>query len=381
MKNCILLILLISAPLAAGDREIQYGQQSGPGLLARPGQAALGPDGNVYAYDRGDDYFRVYRPDGTYLRRFGGPGQGPGEVRRRGSARFFFTRDGQSLVWTEGFQGNPWITIMGLDGQLREVLRLDLLEGGRAGLTGGVQTAGGDFLLGVVKLGTIRPEKQYFVYEMRHSLIRVDGRGRVQAELAVESYASRISLRDDGADLGLPFVPNYGWSLDDQEQIVFGDGRDRSLALYDLQGRKKGSRQLPLPPPRPVDAGLLAEWRTALKLRFQETSSGREWFANFGRVTELYTESIHPVQPCFSSFLLSAEGNLLIREYGELDTPEQAYIMVSPAGKELARIKIPALILEFASERLLYIRQDEDGDMMLCSRPRRGSEAADLAGL
>jgi DNA-binding beta-propeller fold protein YncE len=44
------------------------------------GDLALGPDGNVYVLDPFNSRVQVFAPDGTFLREWGGPGAGPGQL-------------------------------------------------------------------------------------------------------------------------------------------------------------------------------------------------------------------------------------------------------------------------------------------------------------
>ena len=83
-----------------GQESIIIGKIGEEGELVYPSQAEEGPDGNIYVYDMVDAFIKVYSPEGKYLRKMAGEGQGPGEIKRAEGVRFGFTVDGK-LYFTE----------------------------------------------------------------------------------------------------------------------------------------------------------------------------------------------------------------------------------------------------------------------------------------
>jgi len=69
----------------------------------------------------------VYSPDGKYLRKIGGEGQGLSEIQRAGGVSFGFTTD-DKLFFTQFIGGHRWITIMELSGELHKTLKLEITE-------------------------------------------------------------------------------------------------------------------------------------------------------------------------------------------------------------------------------------------------------------
>ena len=57
-------------------------------VLVYPGIYKEGPDGLIYVADFKDYYIKVFSPDGEFLRKFGGRGEGPGQIKRLGSFGF-----------------------------------------------------------------------------------------------------------------------------------------------------------------------------------------------------------------------------------------------------------------------------------------------------
>ena len=58
-----------------------------------PDQIEEGPDGLIYVYDRMDPSIKVFSPEGTYLRKLGRAGQGPGEIQRANSIQALEKKD------------------------------------------------------------------------------------------------------------------------------------------------------------------------------------------------------------------------------------------------------------------------------------------------
>lgn len=126
MKQLILtaIIILGSFIFVFGGEEIIIGREEGDGMLVYPRQIGEGPDGNIYVYDLADAYIKVYSPEGKFLRRIGGKGQGPGEIQRPEGASFGFTLD-EKLFFAEFIRGHPWITFMELSGEFSRVLKFE----------------------------------------------------------------------------------------------------------------------------------------------------------------------------------------------------------------------------------------------------------------
>ena len=103
--------LFFGLALAFGQDTMSIGKIGEEGELVYPSQAEEGPDGNIYVYDAVDAFIKVYSPEGKFLRKMGGEGQGPGEIKRADGVRFGFTLDGL-LYFTEFINGHRWITLM-----------------------------------------------------------------------------------------------------------------------------------------------------------------------------------------------------------------------------------------------------------------------------
>jgi len=81
-------------------------------------------EGNIYVLDGLAACVRAFRPDGTYLRTIGGPGEGPGEFRRPNG--LVIASDGH--IWVSDTQNNRF-TAFDLDGALAGTQPRDFLTG------------------------------------------------------------------------------------------------------------------------------------------------------------------------------------------------------------------------------------------------------------
>lgn len=93
MKKVISIIFLLlgSFLFVWGNEPIIIGREEGDGMLIHPIQIEEGPDGNIYVYDMADAYIKVYSPEGKFLKKIAGKGQGPGEIQRIDDVSFGFT--------------------------------------------------------------------------------------------------------------------------------------------------------------------------------------------------------------------------------------------------------------------------------------------------
>lgn len=89
--------------------------------FSRPGALEVDADGNVYVLELQDREIRVYSPDGTLLRRFGGEGDGPGEF-AGGVSQLRFGMHGDT-VWV--FDQSPGrLTVFDREGRVLSASRV-----------------------------------------------------------------------------------------------------------------------------------------------------------------------------------------------------------------------------------------------------------------
>ena len=99
------------------DTDAQFGQVAPIGI-------DLDADGNLYVADMQAQNIRAFGPDGSYLRTFGSPGQGPGEIGQQLVAAFVVGDE----LWAADV-GNMRVGRWALDGTMESPFPLDLTSG------------------------------------------------------------------------------------------------------------------------------------------------------------------------------------------------------------------------------------------------------------
>lgn len=368
--GCILIgVCPALFPQGALDHFI-LGAQEGEGMLVSPRRAREGPDGHIYVYDAGDAFIKVFSPEGKYLRRIGGKGQGPGEIQRPDGADFGFTPDG-GLYFTEFFGGHPWLTIMDISGGLVKTLHLGINQ--VFGVNRSCPLKDGGYLLDI-SFGS-RPEmkKDYFLYRYPRVLARIDAEGEIASEIVRANNFESISSIGDGADQWLPFVPAFAWTVIKDASVAFSDGLSPNLSVYDLGGEPIGVIETPLPGPDKVRGRDLDEWR---KQR-AEAISDKAWFNRFGRVIEKYRASVHDKKPILDGISATPGGHLLVSGAGR-PAGKAKYWLLSQDGKALATIELAGANLSISKSFLFFVALDrEENERIVCLR-RIGDEIKDL---
>lgn len=378
MKRRFLLGLLITglALLSFGQEPIQIGMLGEEGELIYPSQIAEGPDGNIYAYDQSDAFIKVFSAEGRYLRRFGGEGQGPGEIQRKEGLSFGFTPE-KELFFTEAFNGHPWITVLDLSGKLVRVVKIDIKE--RFGVSSAVCLPDGLFLTKFNTLAEPRQEKDYFYHIYPQQIILLDATGAVSSRSKRSEYISRISYLSGGGDAPVPFTPAFAWCPYKKGTLLFSDGLSTSLQVYDFEGNLVEEISTPLPEPRKVTNAELKKWRDSYTEMMQSRSP--DWFNRFGKVITNYKKSLHDKHPNLSELRLTPEGNIFVTGTRDEEEAAVSYWLLDSSGRELATIKTSAQGVWISRSFILFGRMDEDYVVTVKALKRTGSEQEDLRRL
>jgi hypothetical protein len=378
-KKLFLTVFILASIQAMASRSFPL-QAPGEGQLLQPLQADEGPDGNLYVFDQADAFFKVYSPNGKYLHRFGGKGEGPGQV-MRSSVRFSFTRDGKSLLWTEFSDGHFWLTVYCLADHKIRTIPVKMNRKGRYILSGVADAGERSYVLEYIKSIVPCQQADLFYYGEEIGLMHINEQGIVLAEMAKIRNEYGVSLGNDGGDVSLPFVPEFCWALSKDKRILLGDGLAPRLAVLDLSGKRITAISLAVPGPRPVSGNMLDAWRKMRRRQFTDRTNKLAWFDRFGKVIDSYKKSIYPRVPCFDDLRITPEGNLLLKDYNWREDRQNVYRLLSAQGRELAVCHTPRAILAVSKHFILYKEIDENDDETLVALPRQDSEAADLLGL
>lgn len=367
------IALLSVCLLCSGQDQTIIGKEEGDGFLIYPRHTKEGPDGNIYVFDWGDSFIKVYSPEGKYLRRIGGKGQGPGEVQRADGANFGFTPD-KKLYFTEFIRGHRWITFMELSGEFIKVLTPKINE--LFGISTSFPLKDGSFLMEFSFNSSPEMKKDYFLYKDPQSLLRIDSDGEIASEIIKREYFTMISSVGDGATSGLPFTPVFQWVPFKDGTVLFTDGLNTRFKVYDYQGKLVREIATDLPPPEKVSSKDLNAWR---KLR-EEYMMVRnpDWYNRFGKVIDKYKKSLYD-KPNLDEFTLTPDGNILVAGPTDYEDSEGDFWLLDENGKTLARIKASVGGLSISRHFIFFFTSDEDMNIYIHCAKRKGSEKDDFS--
>jgi len=373
MKAFLAIFLLLLATVLPffGEEAIVIGSKEGEGYLNFPRQVAEGPDGNIYVYDMADAFIKVYSPEGNFLRKIGGKGQGPGEVQREDGLTFCFTPGGK-LFFAEYFGGHPWITLMDLTGQLYKVIKLEMKE--FFGVADAVSLEDGGFLVEFAFVGRPEKKKDYFLHRSPRELVHLDSQGRILSKIKRTEYLTRISFLDQGADLEIPCVPLFAWTSFKESMVLFSDGLSPKLYVYDYEGKLITEIKTPLPEPNKITQRELDDWRE----RRKESITDKIWYNQFGRVIEKYKKSIYEKIPNLSGLSLTPERNILISGRLGDEDEERDYWLIDEEGKILAHTRTDAYGIRISPHFIFFASRDEEENICIHRLKRKGNEEEDL---
>jgi hypothetical protein len=370
-----LAALVFLQVLTAGSAQefIVLGAPGQDGEMASPQGILEGPEGNIYIYDEADAFIKVYSSEGKFLRKMGGEGQGPGEIQRRDSLSFGFTREGK-LFFTEFFRGHRWITLLDLNGGLDKVVKIDIP--GSFGILDASPLDDGGFLAEFHVLGEPEQHKDYFLYKSPIKLLRLDAEGKIIAEIRAAEHRTRISYVPDGADSPIPFVPVFAWCLGKGHTVLFSEGLSATLEAIDLNGKALPEIRTELPEPRKVKDKDLSRWREERKRSTIERNPG--WWHRSGRVIEKYTKSIYEFRPLLSGLASTPEGRVLVSGAWDFDQEARDYWLLDISGRVLARVSQARGRIVLTRSYFFAVTSDDLGNVQVRCSKRSGSEKDDF---
>lgn len=334
-----------------------------------PDQVEEGPDGNIYIYDRRTAFISVFSVDGKLLRKMGGKGQGPGEIQRADGVYFNFTYDKKMLYFSEFFGGHRWITFMELSGKFHKVIKLKMTK--NYAISTSMPLKDGGFLAQAAFPCETGKKGDYFLYRCPTAIVIIDKEGELITEILRTNDVERISLRSDGADLGIPFVPVFQWALVNEKSIVFTDGQSHVLKIYDLNGKRVGEIKTSLPEPQKVTDQDLETWKKNLVENFRD----KGWFARFGGVIKKYKKSIYDRKPNISAVSLTPDNHLLIGESGKPGDTVGKYWLLDTKGNTIVRIEVEGYGLKITKHFVFLVVTDEEENPLLRVMKRKEKES------
>jgi hypothetical protein len=361
-------ICLMGTYLYPASESFFIGDDEGDKIYA-PVQVEEGPDGNIYIYDRRTAFISVFSADGKLLRRMGGKGQGPGEIQRADGVYFNFTYDKKMLYFSEFFAGHRWITFMELSGKFHKVLKLKMTK--NYAILTSIPMKDGSFLAQAAFPCETGKKVDYFLYRCPNAIVIINKEGELITEILRTNDVERISLRSDGADLGIPFVPVFQWVLLEEKSIVFTDGQSKVLKIYDLNGKKTGEIKTPLPEPQKVTDQDLEKWKKNLVENFRD----KGWFARFGGVIKKYKKSIYDRKPNIGDLSLTPDNHLIIGESGSPGESLGKYWLQDTKGNTLASVEVEGYGLTITKHFVFLVVTDEEENPLLRVMKRKEKES------
>jgi hypothetical protein len=369
---CLCILVFLAVLDSAGQDHFIIGKEDGDGFLAYPRHTQEGPDGNIYVFDWSDYYIKVYSPEGKYLRRIGGKGQGPGEVQRADGANFGFTPDG-NLYFTEFIRGHRWITFMKLSGEFIKVLPLDIKE--TFGIGDSYPLEDGGFLIQLSFMSAPEIKKDYFLYKSPRLLARINSEGKVISNITRTEHFTRISSSGDGGDSPIPYTPVFQWIPSEDETVIFADGMNKKFVVFDYEGNLIREIVTDLSEPDKVTSRDLNAWRTRREELYRDRNPA--WWQRFGSVIEKYKKSLYK-KPNLRTISRTFEGNILVSGPSRYGEPEQDFSLLDDNGKIMAHIRIAGLV-EGISENFVFVETvDEEENVLVHCVKRKGSEKEDF---
>jgi hypothetical protein len=375
---CAVLIICLATSvtgIASDGNHVVLGGEEGDGMIFNPRQVEEGPDGNLYVLDSGDSFIKVYSPDGEYLRKIAGSGEGPGEFQRVDGATFGFLPDNR-LFFTEFLRGHRWITTMELNGDFVSVLSPELDV--EFGVEAATPLADGGFLVQFVYTSTPRASGDYFLYYTPKALVRINSEGEIVSEVVATENAELISNSSDGATTNLPFTPRFTWAPFGNEEVVWSDGMSPTLRVLDYSGGIEREINSQLPVPEKVTKQDLEEWKLGRKEMMM--SRNVAWWNEFGRVVESYDKPLYD-KPVLRRLSVTPAGNLLCEGPWNSKTEETTYWLLDPDGVVVQTVSAGAGQLHFSAHYTLFFTVDEDGTIRVHAADRKAGEADDLSQL
>lgn len=365
-----LLLFLMMASVAPG---LGKGFVVGEGQameMYEPGQVEESPGGDIYVYDWKDWQIKVYAADGKFLRAIGKRGEGPGEIKRMGG--FGFTRENK-LFFVEFIGGHQWITILELDGKLVRTVKIDI--GTRMfGALKAVCTADGGYLCTFTF--DLKPEKygDFFLLRAPMKLLKLDATGKMIAAIVETDHIERMSYIQDGADVQVPFSPAFEWGVLPDNSIVFSNGLDKNLKVFNDRGVMIKEIKTALPEARKVTGADLDKWRADYKKLLTGNPNNIQWYERFGDVIEKYKTSIYEKIPHLRGLSVTPAGHILVPVTDYLEEERQEYRLIGQDGTTLVKINVMPSGLKMTRGFLFSYREVDDERVLYCLVREKGED-------
>jgi hypothetical protein len=299
------------------EKELTIGgaEAKGEGAFSSLQALAVDKDGNMFVLSYKDSAVFVYDREGNFLRKFGRPGQGPGELSypmtisiqddrvmvlesiRRIS---FFTREGTYLKSLS--TKDRWVLLAGLDSK---------------GNIYGTEPV----------MATDNP-----VYK----LLKFDGEMNLSKEIT--------SCPGPNPDKGLnPFMPVSFWQITPADDVLYSRPADYTLEYYDHEGTifKK-----------------VIKAYDPVKVTEEEKESFKKEMGRMGGEIKVNMSDYHPA---FRRFICDDKGRLFVQTYEKSAEGNYIYDIFDAEGRFITRVPMKGRPFVCKNEKLYCQEEDESG--------------------
>ncbi len=294
-------------------------------VLNRPQFFDVDAQGNIFVMDWGDVDFKVFAPDGRFLRKFGKRGQGPGEF---DIPAYFELADDGRIFLLSGRQ-HQLITLDGT-GKYISSFRLD----------GFCHGLGVDSQNRIYYTQMLSPDpgggEELKLVQNRKALFRTDELGEERTLLG--EYPDVTVLRkvqkvgEGMSSTSLTSRESYttSWLVGPDDRITIGYNKDYRLDVYD------------------------SDWKLLFRFGREFTPLRHPGFTPAGANPEFY--------PAFSDWrkFFDDVGNLWLEQYVEEGVEEHVFDIFSPEGIYLRQVRVPEALSLVRGDRAYCIVRDED---------------------
>jgi hypothetical protein len=374
MKRIILVLLLIVTLTIPGYNRDKFvlGTEENDGQLYVPFQVDEGPDGNIYVFDAKDAFIKIFSQEGGYLRRMGGRGQGPGEIVRLGTFGF---SNNNLLFFTEMINGHRWITFMELSGKVNKIIKLVI--SGQFGIYRAKMLKGNQIIAEIHLWGLPEKRGNHYGYYYNRRLAAINPGGKIDRILIKKDYIFSVSQGPGRPDVRIPFFPEFLWDIDKDENIIFSEGNDNILQIYDLKGNVAAQNRTSLPDAPEVKTEDLKKWRDSIKKEIVRRRGINQYKTHFSMI-EKYEKSIYPQKPILGGLSITPAGNMLVKGNIKEGTDKRRYWLIDKKGTILTDISTTARFITISANFILYIMENENGEQAVYCYRRQGKEKNDL---
>jgi hypothetical protein len=309
------------------EDELTVGAEGGEAgsVLNRPQDLDVDAQGNIYVLDWGDVDFKVFGPDGRFVRRFGKEGQGPGEF---GIPAFFVIATDGRIFLLSGRTNQ--IIILGGDGTYRSSFRLDGFSGGLA-VDRGNRVYYSRHLTPEVGVGS-----EYRLVQNKIALFRTDESGkdpvRLGEFLAEASMMKIQTIEGQTVTGGMTSREAYttSWVVGPDDRVYVGYTKDYLLTVYD------------------------PDWKPVLRFGREFTPIKHPAYTPGGPHPEFY--------PAFSDRrkFFDERGNLWLEQYVEDAVKDKVYDVFAPDGIYLKQVRVPEALYLVRGDLAYGIVKTED---------------------